>query len=141
MIDEASAQIGELVGELALAARIASGRYDPVLAEADTLALASASGDARVVVGGIGAAVETHIQAVEGALGALALCALRYGRLQEISWTVAGRELTLTRVTAEAAPVVSGAAPRDLGALVSRMVIERLGGSLELDGERLRVSL
>jgi signal transduction histidine kinase len=141
MIDEASAQIGDLIGELALAAHIASGRYDPVLAEADTLELASAAGNARVAVEGAGATVETHVQAVERSLAALALAGLRYGRQQQISWVVAGRELTLAPLTPEAAAIVSGATPRDLGSLVARMVIGRLGGSLEAAGEALRVTL
>jgi hypothetical protein len=36
---------------------------------------------------------------------------------------------------------VTGAEPRNLGALVARMVIERLGGSLALEGETLVVEL
>jgi hypothetical protein len=44
-------------------------------------------------------------------------------------------------VSAAAAPVVTGESQRDLGCLVARLVIEELGGSLELDGESLRVRL
>ena len=44
-------------------------------------------------------------------------------------------------MTEAAAPVVLGEEIRDLGSLVGRMVIETLGGSLELDGEPLRVRL
>src|SRR4051794_21488663 len=40
MIEEASGQMAELLDELALAARIESGRYDPALREAETLQLA-----------------------------------------------------------------------------------------------------
>ena len=40
MIEAASKQMAELLDELSLVARIESGRYDPVLREADTLALA-----------------------------------------------------------------------------------------------------
>jgi hypothetical protein len=36
---------------------------------------------------------------------------------------------------------VTGQEARDLGALVGRQVIERLGGTLELEGETLRVRL
>ena len=38
-------------------------------------------------------------------------------------------------------PVVGGEDVRDLGSLVARLVLEELGGSLELDGETLRVRL
>jgi hypothetical protein len=49
--------------------------------------------------------------------------------------------LELSPVSAEAAPVVEGRDVRDLGSLVARLVLEELGGSLELDGETLRVRL
>jgi hypothetical protein len=44
-------------------------------------------------------------------------------------------------VTEAAAPVVTGAELKDLGSLVARLVVEELGGSLELAGETLRVRL
>ena len=69
------------------------------------------------------------------------LAALRFGELSLVTWTVNGRELTLTPVTAAAAPVVAGTDPRDLGALVARTAIERLGGSVTVDGESLRVRI
>ena len=47
----------------------------------------------------------------------------------------------LAPVTAAAGPVVSGHEVRDLGSLVARLVVEALGGSLELDGQALRVAL
>jgi len=49
--------------------------------------------------------------------------------------------LELSPVTADAAPVVTAEEARDLGSLVARLAIEELGGSLELDGETLRVRL
>ena len=58
-----------------------------------------------------------------------------------MTWAVDGRELTLTPVTAAAAPIVTGADPRDLGALVARTALERLGGSLAVEGESLRVRI
>ena len=58
MIDAAAAQMVELLDELGLAARIEGGRYDPILREADTLALARGAaaelGEDRVRVGGPG---------------------------------------------------------------------------------------
>src|SRR5579863_5738783 len=65
MIDAASGQLAELLDELSLAARIADGRYDPTLREADTLELAQAAarrlGEDRVAVSGQGATVETDV--------------------------------------------------------------------------------
>ncbi len=141
MIDEASAQMVLLIDQLGLAARIESGRYDPLPFDADTLELAAASGDERIVVEGTGAILETDALTVSRALTALAVAALRFGELSQVTWRVNGRELTLSPVTSAAAPVVDGSDPRDLGALVARAALERLGGSVAVDGESLRVRI
>jgi hypothetical protein len=141
MMDEAAEQMTVLVDQLGLAARIASGRYDPVPLEADTFELAAGSGDERVVVDGSGTIVETDPRTVGRALAAFALAALRFGELESVTWTVDGPTLTLTPVTRSAVPVLDGTTPSDLGAFVGRMAIEALGGTLTIDGESLRVSL
>jgi signal transduction histidine kinase len=141
MIGEASAEMAHLIDQLGLAARIESGRYDPLPLDADTLELAESSGDDRVAVEGTGAIVETDSVTVGRALAALAVAALRFGELSHVTWTVNGRELTLTPVTPAAAPVVAGIDPRDLGSLVARIAIERLGGSVTVEGESLRVRI
>jgi len=140
MIEEASAQMTELLDELGAAARIAAGRWDPVLRSVDTLELATSEDD-RIVTSGEGEMVETEAEAVERALESLALAAVRHGPVERVTWQVRGRELELAPVPAAAAPIVSGEEVRDLGSLVARLVIEELGGSLELDGETLRVRL
>jgi signal transduction histidine kinase len=141
MIDEASVQMALMIDQLGLAARLASGSYDPLPFDADTLELAGSSGDERVAVDGSGAIIETDGATVGRSLAALAAAALRFGELSHVTWTVAGRKLVLSPVTAAAAPVVDGSEPRDLGALVARAAIERLGGSLTVEGESLRVQL
>jgi signal transduction histidine kinase len=141
LIDEAADEMRALVDQLALAARIASGRYEPVPLEADTLELASASVDGRVRVVGEGAVVETDGTVVARALGWLASAALRFGELDEVTWTVAGRDLALAPVTRAAAAVVEGGDRRDLGALVALSALEALGASFALDGETLRVRI
>jgi signal transduction histidine kinase len=78
LIDEAASQIAMLVDQLGLAARIASGRYDPHLVDANTL---------------------------------------------------------------ELAPSAPAATTSDVGAIVARTAVEALGGSVELDGETLRVRI
>jgi len=140
MIEEASEQMTSLLDELGAAARIEGGRWEPVLREADTLDLADAR-DERVAVEGTGAAIETEVEAVERALRAFAVAAVRYGPADRVTWQVSGRELRLSPVTAEAAPVVLGDEVRDLGSLVARLVIEELGGSVELAGDSLVVRL
>jgi signal transduction histidine kinase len=140
MISEASDQMAGMLDELGTAARIEAGRWEPALIEADTLQLA-VSGDERVVTTGAGETIETEPTAVARALDAFAIAAVRHGPVETVTWTVAGRVLELGPLTDSAAPVVLGEEIRDLGSLVGRTVIETLGGSLELDGDLLRVTL
>ena len=58
-----------------------------------------------------------------------------------MTWTVNGNDLALAPVTTDAGPIVAGDDVRDLGAVVGRRLVEELGGSVELNGETLRVSL
>jgi signal transduction histidine kinase len=147
MIDAASAQLAELLDELSLAARIESGRYDPVLKETDTIALAQAAAarleEDRVRVSGSssGAALETDAEAVERGLAALFQSALRHGGLDFVTVEVDGLEIGLSRVTAASAPVVLGEDLRDLGAAVAARLVARLGGSLSVEGETLTIRL
>jgi signal transduction histidine kinase len=141
MIEEASEQLTGLLDELGTSARIEGGRWDPVLREADTAELAGAGGDERVAVEGRGETIETEVESVQRALSSLAVAAVRFGPAERVTWRVAGRELELSPVTADAGPVVTGESMRDLGSLVARKVIEELGGSLALEGDTLRVRL
>ena len=145
MIAAASAQLAELIEELSLVARIESDRYDPTPHEADTLELARAAaarlGEERVHVAGSGAAVETDADAVERGLAALFQSALRHGGLDSVEVEVDGAELRLSPVTAASAPVVLGDDLRDLGAAVAVRLVRRLGGSVEIDGETVRIRL
>jgi|SRR5579884_3870274 len=140
LIDAASGQMAALLDLLALAARIESGRWEPVLAAGDTLELARAD-DVRVAAEGTGAPVETDTGVVRRALAELGRCAAVHGGVDLVTWSVDARTLTLAPVTADAAPVVSGETPRDLGALVARRALEALGGSLAAGREALRVTL
>src|ERR1044072_3375633 len=56
MIEDASEQMPALLDELGSAARIAGGRWEPVMRESDTRALADA-GDPRVTVEGEGESI------------------------------------------------------------------------------------
>jgi signal transduction histidine kinase len=141
MIDEAAEQIQELVDELSLATRLAAGTHTAVLTSEDMLELASASAGDRVAVGGTGVRLETDRGLLVRALAALAAAALRFGQTDAVAWHVEGRELSLSPVEDGAAPVLDGSSPRDLGALVARLAIESLGGSLTVDGASLRVRL
>jgi signal transduction histidine kinase len=140
MIEEASEQLTGLLDELGTAARIEGGRWEPGLIAADTLDLAG-SEDERVATTGSGEEIETEAVSVARALESLAIAAARYGPAERVTWAVDGRQLELSPVTTDAGPVVTGEELRDLGSLVARLVIEELGGSLELAGDTLRVTL
>jgi signal transduction histidine kinase len=140
MIEEAAQQMTMLLDQLGVAARIEGERWEPAVRDVDTLDLVR-SDDERIEASGDGATVETDADTVTRALRALAVAAIRVGPMETVRWTVAGRELALAPISDAAAPVIAGDETRDLGSLVARMVIEELGGSLELDGGRLVVRL
>jgi signal transduction histidine kinase len=145
MINAASAQLAELIEELSLVARIESGRYDPTPREANTLELAQAAaarlGEERVRVSGSGAGLETDAEAVERGLAALFQSALRHGGLDSVEVEVDGSEIRLSPVTPASAPVVLGEDLRDLGAAVAVRLVGRLGGSVAIAGETVRIVL
>jgi signal transduction histidine kinase len=145
MIDSASAQIAELIDKLSLGARIEAGRYDPLLASANTIELARAAaeelGTDRVAVAGEGAEIEVDVVATQRALASLAQCALRHGGQERVELTVHGEELGLAPITPASAPVVLGEELRDLGAAIAVRLIKAQGGSVALDGEMLRLRL
>jgi signal transduction histidine kinase len=138
MIVEASLQMTELLEKLALVARIEAGRYEPLLAEVDTLALARA---AVPDADGEGTTVETDPPTIERALAALAECARKHGAVPAVTIRVDGPELTLTPVNEQAAPVIVGEQLKDLGAAVAVRSIRALGGSVELASDALVVRL
>ena len=145
MIELASGQIAELIDELSLAARIESGRYDPSLREAETLALAQAAaarlGEDRVRVSGEGAVVETDVDAVDRGISALIQAALRHGGLDEVHVAVRGSELDVAPITESSAAVVVGDDLRDLGAAVAARLLRRLGGSVAVADGTLTIRL
>lgn len=145
MIEAASGQMAELLDELALAARIEAGRYDPALREAETLTLARNAvvrlGEDRVKVSGEGAAVETDVGAVDRGISALVQATLRHGGLDEVDVVVRGKEIDVSPVTDSSSRVVVGAELRDLGAAVAVKLVEALGGSVSVEGPTLTVRL
>ena len=145
MIDLASRQLAELLDELGTAARIEGGRYEPSMQSVQTLELARAAagqlGEDRVKVSGEGAEVHVDPESTERGISALAQAALRHGGLDEVALHVDGATLTISPVTASSAPVVIGEELRDLGAAVAVRVVRALGGSVDLDGDTLTISL
>jgi signal transduction histidine kinase len=145
MIEAASQQLAGLIDELALAARIEDGRYDPARAETDTAELAQAAanalGDGRVTVTGAGGRVEVDREATERAVAALVRCTLRHGGLDHVDAVADGAEIRVTPVTPSSAPVLVGDDLRDLGAAVAVRLVRALGGDVGVAGETLTIRL
>jgi signal transduction histidine kinase len=144
MIEAASQQMGALLDDLGLVARIETGRYEPVARERDTLELAEAAAEragARVSVSGAGAPVLIDAEPVERSLASLAVAAQRHGGVEQVAIEVAGRSVAIRPVTAAAAPIVLARELKDLGAAVAVRVLGALGADLSLEGETLTVRL
>jgi signal transduction histidine kinase len=140
LIEAAADQMTALLDLLGLAVRIESDRYEPALTEADTLELA-ASADEHIAAEGTGETIETDAAAIRSALESLGRAAALHGGVPLVTWHVNRRTLELSPVAEDAGAVLTGESPRDLGALVARLVIEHFGGSLAVAGATLRVQL
>ena len=134
LIDNSADELAYLLDLLSLAARIEGGRYDPVVREADSLALAPDGAT------GTGATVRVDPEPVEQALAALLRAAERHGG-RDVAVTVDGPSIALEPVAEDAAPIVLGESAKDLGAAVAVRLVRSLGGDVALDGERLTVTL
>jgi signal transduction histidine kinase len=145
MIRAASVEMTQLLDELSIVARIASGRFDPGLTEVDSLELAqSAAGDldeGRVVVSGDGAAVRVDPTSVRRALSQLARAASRHGGLDSVELRVDGAVFEISPLTHSSAPVVTGEELRELPAVAAVALIVALGGTVAAVDGRLRIEL
>jgi signal transduction histidine kinase len=145
MIDAASQQLAELLDELALVAKIEAGRFEPRPTKVDSLQLARAAAaeleDGVVRVSGEGATVAVEEEATRRAVRQLARAARRHGGLESVDLVVEGPTLVVSPVTATAPAVVTGEELRELGAAAGVALVRALGGTVEVDGERLLISL
>ena len=145
LIDTASDQIGELVEQLRMVAKIEAGTYDPQLEELDSLELARAAaadlGEERVAVSGQGTRVQVDPEATRRALVQLARAAARHGGHDTVTIAVRGADLELSPVGRTAEPVLLGTDLRELGPAAATIHIRALGGDVESGGERLLIRL
>jgi len=143
IMKSAGEQMGDLLDALGLVARIEAGRYEPALVETDSLELAQAAAAKveRASASGSGSTVRVDRVPVEAGLAALALCAVRHGGLDQVELIASDSTVEIAPIPAAAAPIVLAEDLKDLGAAAARRVTEAIGGSLELDGERLLVRL
>jgi signal transduction histidine kinase len=139
----AGAQLADLLDELGLAARIEGGRWEPNVQDVDSRELAdTAAGRVGAAdVDGAGATVRVDRDAATLALFQLARCTLRHGGLERVELRVNGAEIAIGPVVEGARPVLLREDARDLGALIAARVVPALGGSLQLEEERLLVRL
>ena len=144
MISAASDQLGELLEDLAHAARIESGRWQPLLREVDSFALTLAAAEELgelASVTGSGTTVQIDEDTTRRALYLLARCVQRHGALDHVGIAVAGAEIVVSPVIPEAVPVVLGEELKDMGAVIGRRTVEALGGTVRVEGERLSIRL
>jgi signal transduction histidine kinase len=145
MIEAASDQLDMLIEELSILARIEAGRFDPQLADLDSLQLAREAAaeleEGRVDVVGSGRAVRVPEKEMRRALAQLARAASRHGGIDSVSLAVDGATVTISPVTRASAPVLLAEEPRDLGAASATALIRALGGSVEVEDDRLVVLL
>lgn len=144
MLQAGTNQIAELLDELALLARIETGRYDPALVEVDSLELAREAAsdlEERVEVSGEGATVRIDPDATGRSVSRLAKAATRHGGVDSVSLVVRGSELEISPLKRNAAGVVLGEELRELGAVSAVEHLRALGATLEVEGERLLIRL
>jgi signal transduction histidine kinase len=145
MIEAASDQLDMLIEELAILARIEARRFDPQLTDLDSLELAGEAAreleEGRVDVVGSGQAVRVPEKELRRALAQLARAASRHGGIDSVTLAVDGATVTISPVTRASAPVLLAEELRDLGAASATALVRALGGSVEVQGERLVIRL
>jgi len=145
IIEAASKQLAELLDELGLVARIEAGGYQPTLMDVDSLELARLAAhdleEGTVAVSGVGASIRVEPEATQRAIRQLARAARRHAGLESVELEVSGPTLTISPVTDASAPVVTGEEFRELGAAAAVELVRSLGGSIDVEGDRLRIRL
>jgi signal transduction histidine kinase len=143
MIEAASVQLDDLLEELALVTRIEEGRYEPALAEVDSLELvrAAAAEVEHDDVTGTGADVRVDEERTRRALGQLIRATRRHGGLDSVVVRVEGPTISISPLTEYSAPVVLGEELRELQAAAAVRLVTALGGTIGRDGDSLRIGL
>jgi signal transduction histidine kinase len=145
MIEAASQQMGDLLDELSLVARIGAGRFEPRLEEVDSLELVRSAAaeleEGRVEITGEGATVKVPAEEMRRALSQLTRAAGRHGGFDSVGARVDGATVVISPVTVASGPVLLGEDLRDFGAAAAAELVRALGGSVEVEDERLIVRL
>jgi signal transduction histidine kinase len=133
LVEEASAELADLIDQLSLAARIEAGTYDPELQPVSTEALAQQAAarlGEQVEIVGEGAPVLVEERSAARALAGLARCQIRHGELERTRLELRGPAIGFVPVDARTAAVMLGEDLRDLQAAIGARVVRALGGEL-----------
>jgi signal transduction histidine kinase len=143
LVEEAAAELGDLIDQLSLLARIEAGSYEPLRQPVSTERLAQQAQAAlgRLELAGAGERVLVDERAAQRAVTAFARCLLRHGELERARLELRGPLLAFSPVDGSTAAVLLGEDLRDLQAAIGVRIVRALGGeAVHADGE-LRVSL
>jgi signal transduction histidine kinase len=145
LILDASAQLEELLAELSVLVSIEDGRFNLPRTEVDTLELAHAAAaeleEGRVQVSGIGQTVRVPKEETRRAVRQLARAASRHGGFDSVALGVDGPTLRISPVTRSSAPLLLAEDPKELGPVAATALVRALGGSVEVEEDRLVVRL
>lgn len=145
LIEAAATQLGEIVDDLGVVARIEGGRFEPAGEPVDSLDLVTMAaeelGNGSMRVSGSGAAVQ-----VDRELGIRAVCSMvtaarRHGGVESVEVTVDGTGVQLSPVNEETAAIVRGDDLRDLAAAAGRWSLEAQGATVTARDGALLIAL
>jgi len=145
-LEESVAEIGNIVEQLAIVARIHEGRYAPPTLEVVTtedLARASATalGPERVEVRGEGTTITVAREPVEDALTACARAAMRHGGTDLVAIEVVATTLTFQPIHENARGVLGGTEIREFGVAAALLVLRTLGSTTSIVNDCFVVEL
>jgi signal transduction histidine kinase len=134
LIDAAATQLGEIIDDLGVVARIEGGRFEPAGEPVDSLDLVTMAadelGNGSVRVTGSGAAVQLDRELGVRAVRSMVTAAKRHGGVERVDVTVDGTGVELSPVSAETAAIVRGEDLRDLASAAARHMLEAQGATV-----------
>ncbi len=134
LIEAAATQLGEIVDDLGVVARIEGGRFEPASEPVDSLDLvrmaAKQLGNGSMRVTGSGAAVRLDRELGVRAVCSMVTAARRHGGVETLDVAVDGSGVELSPVSAETADIVRGDDLRDLASAAARRALEAQGATV-----------
>ena len=145
LIEAAALQLGEIIDDLGVVARIEDGRFEPAGEPVDSLDLVTMAadrlGNGSMRVTGSGAVVHLDRELGVRAVCSLVSAARRHGGVETVDVTVDGAGVELSPVSAETADIVRGDDLRDLASAVARRALEAQGATVTARDGALLIAL